>query len=372
MMEIKEELQQALKRLGYHEFTDVQKQTLPHTLNKEDVRVQAPAGSGKTLSYVLPILNLISLQDTKKHIPQALILAPTRELSLQIADVIRNMLFHIEGYRTAVLTGGIDIKVQIRNNAKGADIIVGTPSRILDHIHRHTVKLQNCRILVLDEADEMLGMGFEKDVREVISYLNEHQTMLFSATYNKQVTELSNDILSNPYTVTIKEKVLPLNVTYHQVLVNDNHKLEETLRILRKAKTQAILFTNRKATADFVSEYLNANGIQAGAIHSDMNYALRKKTMQQFRNSTLQVLCATSVASRGIDIPAMECVLLYDIPDTKEEIIHRTARTGRNGIPGNAWLLCNKQEARKYDYSKMFKDLQIHKVKQEMKKNVLR
>ena len=351
MNEIREELQQALIRLQYNRFTDVQKQTLPHTLVGEDVRVQAPAGSGKTLAYVLPVLSSLPLQGTKKHLPQALILSPTRELSLQIADVIRNMLFHIEGYRTAVLTGGTDIKVQIRNNAKGADIIVGTPSRILDHIHRHTLKLKECHILVLDEADEMLSMGFESDVREIISFLKEHQTMMFSATWNKQVTALSNDILNNPYTVKIEETVLPLQVKYHLVSINDTHKLEETARIIRKARTQALVFTNRKATADFVSEYLNKGGITAAAIHSDMNYAIRKKTMNDFRNRKLQVLCATSVASRGIDIPSMRCVILYDIPDTKEELIHRTARTGRNGTEGNAWLLCNRQELEKYDYT---------------------
>ena len=357
MNEIKEELKQALERLHYSKLTDVQKQTLPHTLLREDVRVQAPAGSGKTLAYVLPILNSIPLQGAKKHFPQAMILAPTRELSLQIAEVIRNMLFHIEGYRTAVLTGGTDIKVQIRNNAKGADIIVGTPSRILDHIHRHTLKLKECHILVLDEADEMLSMGFESDVREIISFLKEHQTMMFSATWNKQVTALSSDILNNPYTVKIEETVLPLQVNYHLISINDTHKLEETARIIRKAKTQVLVFTNRKATADFVSEYLNKGGIPSAAIHSDMNYTVRKKTMQNFRNKKLQVLCATSVASRGIDIPSMECVILYDIPDTKEELIHRTARTGRNGTEGNAWLLCNRQELKKYDYTDMFDNI---------------
>lgn len=359
MTEIKEELQQALKRLHYTSFTDVQKQTFPHTLNGEDVRVQAPAGSGKTLAYVLPILNSIPLQQSKKHFPRAMILAPTRELSLQIADVIRNMLFHIEGYRTAVLTGGTDIKVQIRNNAKGADIIVGTPSRILDHIHRHTLKLKECHILVLDEADEMLSMGFESDVREIISFLKEHQTMLFSATWNKQVTALSNDILNIPYTISVKETVLPSQISYHLVLVNDAHKLEQTAQIIRKAKTQVLIFTNRKATADFVSEYLNKGGLSAASIHSDMNYAVRKKTMLDFRNKKLQVLCATSVASRGIDIPSMECVILYDIPDTKEELIHRTARTGRSGTKGNAWLLCNRQESKKFNYEEMFANIKI-------------
>lgn len=357
MNEIKVELQQALERLHYNSFTDVQKQTLPHTLNGEDVRVKAPAGSGKTLAYVLPILNAIPLQGSHKHLPQALILAPTRELSLQIADVIRNMLFHIEGYRTAVLTGGTDIKVQIRNNAKGADIIVGTPSRILDHIHRHTLKLKECHILVLDEADEMLSMGFESDVREITSFLKEHQTMLFSATWNKQVTALSDDILVNPYTVTLKETVLPLEISYHMISINDSHKLEETARIIRKVRTQALVFTNRKKTADFVSEYLNKSGIHAAAVHSDMNYAVRKKTMLDFRNKKLQVLCATSVASRGIDIPSMECVILYDIPDTKEELIHRTARTGRSGTKGNAWLLCNRQESKKFNYEELFENI---------------
>ena len=362
MSEIRKELQEALIRLQLQPFTDVQKDTLPHTLNGEDTRAIAPAGSGKTLAYVLPVLNHLEPQGSRKHKPQAMILTPTRELAIQVAGFIRDMLFHIEGYRTSLLTGGTDMRLQIRNMSKGADIIVGTPSRILDHVHRHTLKPADLHTLILDEADEMLSMGFEQQVREIISFLPEHQTMLFSATWNPQVDQLSRDILISPFCCDIKEeKVLPVHIRYHLVKTEDRHRLETVLRILKKEKAQAIVFTNRKTTADFVSEYLNHNGISSSAIHSDMNYGIRKKAMQEFRMKKLQVLCATSVASRGIDILEMDCVILYDIPDTEEELIHRTARTGRSGSHGNAWLLCNSKEQSKYNYRKLFPDIQYQK-----------
>lgn len=358
MEQIKEEYRQAFERLHYETYTDVQKQVIPVALEGKDIFVHAPAGSGKTLAYVLPILNSLSLQGKGKHLPAALILCPTRELCLQVASVIREILLHIEGYRTIVLTGGVDMKAQIRSFRNGADIVVGTPSRILDHLKRHTLKPKQIETVVLDEADAMLQMGFIEDVKEILNYMPAHQTMVLSATWQDNIRSLCASILQDPVEVHIqKETVLPLNRKVHLIQVEEGHKLNRCAEILKKTHSSTIIFTNRKATADFVCTNMESKGFNCASIHSDMNWQARKKIMADFRNGNIHVLCATAVAQRGIDIPGVDTVILYDIPDTQEQLIHRTARTGRADHPGDAWLLCTKKEIRKYPYRKLFPDL---------------
>ena len=355
MQQIREEYRQALHRLHYKTFTDVQKQVIPSALDGKDVFVHAPAGSGKTLAYVLPVLNSLVLQGKGKHMPKALILCPTRELCMQVASVIRNLLLHIEGYRTIVLTGGVDMKVQIRSSRNGADIVVGTPSRVLDHIHRHTLKPKSIETLVLDEADEMLQMGFIEDVQSIISALPDHQTLVLSATWQDNLKALCTSILKEPVNVHIEqETVIPLHRKVHLIQTDEGHKLNRCAQILEKAHRSTIIFTNRKATADFVCNNMQSKGFSCASIHSDMNWHARKKIMEDFRNGTVHVLCATAVAQRGIDIPGVDTVILYDIPDTQEQLIHRTARTGRADHPGDAWLLCTKKEIHRYPYKKLF------------------
>lgn len=359
---LKEELTCALERMHYTKYTDVQKQAIPHILNGNDVLIQAPPGSGKTLAYVLPLLNGLELQGKGKHFPHVLILCPTRELCLQTSSVIRSVLEKIEGYRTAVLTGGVDIKVQIRAFSRGADIVVGTPSRILDHLKRHTLKPKQITSVVIDEADEMMNMGFHDEVLEVMSCMPAHQTVMLSATWKDSLKELAEHLLKEPVHVEIHtEKVLPQKIAYHLVSTPDSRKLERLTSIVRKSRTQMIVFTNRKATSDFVASKLSEAGFKAEAVHSDMDYRRRIHSMKNFRNGNLKILCATSVASRGIDIPQVDTVILYDIPDTEEELVHRTARTGRSGHAGDAWLLCNEKEKRKYRYETIFPSITFTK-----------
>ncbi|MGM9941550.1 MAG: DEAD/DEAH box helicase [Bulleidia sp.] len=353
------QLQEAMARLHNSTYTDVQKQVIPLMNAEKDVFVQAPAGSGKTLAYVLPALNRLSLQGKGKHVPHVLILCPTRELCIQVSQVIRAILFHIEGYRTQVLTGGVDMKVQIRSFSKGADIVVGTPARVLDHIRRHTLKPQHIETLILDEADEMMNMGFSDSVLQIISFLKDHQTVVCSATYPKHLVPFVQSLLHDSETVIItKEQVLPQKRTVHLISVKDNRKLDTLHAVLKQHGTPAIVFTSRKATADFVSQNLSGSA----SIHSDMDFRKRKQIMQEFRNGTIRVLCATAVAARGIDIPSVHTVVLYDLPDTKEELIHRCARTGRAGQAGDAWLLCNEKEKRKYDWKAIFPDIRYEKL----------
>lgn len=353
------QLQEAMARLHNRTYTDVQKQVIPVICEGKDVFVQAPAGSGKTLAYVLPALNSLPLQGKGKHFPQVLILCPTRELCIQVSQVIRDVLFHIEGYRTQVLTGGVDMKIQIRAFSKGADIIVGTPARVLDHIRRHTLKTQQIHTLILDEADEMMNMGFSDSVLQIVSFLKDHQTVVCSATYPKHLVPFVQSLLCDHETVIIhREQMLPEKRTVHLINVKDNRKLETMNRILAKHVSPAIVFTSRKATADFVSQ----NIPDSASIHSDMDFRKRKQIMQEFRNGKIHVLCATAVAARGIDIPSVHTVVLYDLPDTEEELIHRCARTGRAGQDGEAWLLCNEKEKRKYDWKAIFPDMRYDKL----------
>lgn len=362
MIEIQEQYRQALDRLGYNTFTDVQKQVLPPAIQGRDVFVHAPAGSGKTLSYVLPVLNRLTPQGKGKHKPCALILCPTRELCIQVASLIRSLLFHIEGYRTIVLSGGVNISTQIRSFSNGADIVVGTPSRILDHIRRHTLKTSNITQLIIDEADEMLNMGFVEDVKTIIHSLEAHQTMMLSATWKDNVQDLCQEFLNDPAMISIKEEtVLPLKLKVHLLHISDRHKLDQCTKILQKTSSSAIIFTNRKATADFVCENMKQKGFLCASIHSDMVWKTRKTIMEDFRSKKLQVLCSTAVGQRGLDVPSVKTVILYDIPDQQQQLIHAACRTGRADHTGETWLLCNEKESRRYNYKSLFPSLIIER-----------
>ena len=329
--------------LNIEKFTDIQQQVIPHAINHEDIYALAPTGSGKTYAYVLPVLEQIELQDKGKHFPRCIIFAPTRELSIQITHVIRDLLKNREGIRTSLLTGGYDIQKQIQSSRNGADIVVGTPSRIKDHLRRHTLKTKICDMVVVDEADMMLSMGFEEDLLDCLNYLEEHQTMLFSATETNETKALAKTILHDPFLFTV-----------HLLQTKETSKIDVLTRLLNEEKNQCILFCNKRKTCDFLTELLKKRSYSCDTIHSDMNYQTRKKIMESFRNHDLQILCATDVASRGIDIPSVDTVILYDISDTEEQLIHRVGRCSRDGRKANAYLLITKNDHR-YSYDNLFK-----------------
>ena len=360
---LSEELQNALADQNIRELSEVQKQCIPYACQGLDIFAQAPTGSGKTYAYLIPILERIERQGKGKHYPQAVILSPTRELCLQTAECIRRLLTNIEGVRTAVLTGGVDMNAQVRSFAKGADIVIGTPSRICDHLRRHTFKPKMCRICVLDEADVMLSMGFAEDAAAVIEALPEHQTMLFSATYSDAVRQLSEKYLVNPYHCQIKEEILlAQNTKYECFLVNENQKLDLLKDILNSISSQVLLFCNTRRTSDFVSAHLQEHGFDSQTIHSEMDPKKRKWIMQQFREHQLQILTATDVASRGIDIPAVGTVICYDMPDSMDDLIHRFGRTARAGRSGTAYLFLRpEQKTMIPELQKQFPDINVTK-----------
>ncbi|MDD6674814.1 DEAD/DEAH box helicase [Stecheria sp. CLA-KB-P133] len=330
--DFKEPLQKALAAMHIVSFARVQ-DTMKDVLDGRDLLVNAPTGSGKTLAYLLPLLQKMKSQGKGRHLPHALILVPTRELAIQTAATARKLLSYEEGIRTAILTGGVDMQAQIRSFHHGADLVIGTPARIKDHLRRHTLKTQEMESVVLDECDVMLSMGFVQDVMDILNDLPVHQTLLYSATFTPAVLSLSHQIQKDPIQVTVKhDEAMAQHIAIHALITPENRKLDALKNIL-KAK-HALVFCNTRKTCAFVADHLP----QAKAIHSEMDMKERKEIMADFRSGTLPVLVATDVAARGIDIPFVSLVICYDLPDDHDSLIHRVGRASRDGRQSDAWI----------------------------------
>lgn len=337
-------VQQALAAMHIEKLSEVQ-QYIPAFQSGKDFLIQSPTGSGKTLAYMLPIVERLMPQGKGKHFPQALILVPTRELALQTADTARKLLSTQEGIRTAVLTGGVDIQVQIKAFSKGADIVIATPARLLDHIRRHTFKPKQCTMLVLDEADVMLSMGFEEDVRKCITCLPEHQTLLCSATYTPKIELLSKNIQTEPEKIVIKHsEMLMQRTAFSFIYTPEKKKLDVLLKSLKSSYKQCLIFANTKASVAFLAKFLQNNGICAGALHSEVEGAERRKILRAFQTGKLKVLTATDVAERGIDIPCIDLLINYDLPDSDTTLLHRCGRTSRANTQGRCEIYITPQE----------------------------
>lgn len=357
MIKLRNETVDILQKLQITTFTQVQQLVIPQALASHDIYAISPTGSGKTLSYLLPVLERIDQQGKGKHFPYCLIIAPTRELCIQITHVIRSILQNREGIRTALLTGGYDIQKQIHSFKSGADIVVGTPSRILDHLRRHTLKLNKLDTLIIDEADLLVSMGFLEDTKRIIEQLPKHQTMLFTATDSPTLSAFSSAYLQDPFTCKIqKETYLKQDIQTTIIEVQEKKKLDILLKQCQKNK-KTLIFANTRKTCDFISDFLQKKHLQVDTIHSDMDYTKRRKIMDAFRNDILQILCATDVAARGIDIPSVQTVILYDLPETKEQLIHRTGRAGRSFHHGNVFLYITPKQKHMYDFKHLLKDV---------------
>ena len=345
--EFKEPLQKALAKMHIETLSEVQ-QCIPDILEGKDILVQAPTGSGKTLAYLLPVLEQLEPQGKGKHFPKALVLVPTRELALQTADTARLLLSTQEGIRTAVLTGGVDIKIQIRSFSKGADIVIATPARLLDHLRRHTFKPKQCTILILDEADVTLSMGFKEDVLEVCNALPAHQTLLFSATYPKEIELLVEELslMDAERFVVKKSEMLEQKTTFRFFEVSKERKNKVLLSLLNKKRKKTLIFVNTRNGVNALTAYLEQKGYAAAGLHSEVDPKMRKTIMRDFRDGKLDVLVATDVASRGIDIIDLDCII-YDLPATDEDIIHRTGRTSRANTIGTCYLFFTEREKKR-------------------------
>ncbi|MFD1850065.1 DEAD/DEAH box helicase [Oceanobacillus bengalensis] len=336
---IRKEINHTLQSIGIVAPTPIQERTIPSVLEGKDVIAKAQTGTGKTLAFVLPILEKI---DVHKSDVQALILTPTRELAQQISKEIKRMVENVEGINVLAVYGGQDVKHQL-NKLKGAThIVVATPGRLLDHIRRETIDLTKIQMLVLDEADQMLHMGFLPEVDDIIhETLSSRQTMLFSATISKEIKSLAKKYMVEPEFVEVKAKKVTVEEIKQVVIeTTDRRKQATLLHLIQEHRPfLAIIFCRTKIRAKKLHEALIAGGYESDELHSDLSQAKRERAMKRFREAKTQVLVATDVAARGLDVEGVTHVYNYDIPHDVESYVHRIGRTGRAGGDGVAFTL---------------------------------
>lgn len=335
-----ERIIRAVSELGYEVMTPIQKEAVPVMLNGSDLIGQAQTGTGKTAAFGIPI---VQKTDPSSEKTQALILCPTRELAIQGAEEIRKYARYYNGIRVLPIYGGQDINKQIRSLRGNAQIVVGTPGRVMDHLRRHTIKLDALKVMVLDEADEMLDMGFRDDIVSILSDIpGEHQTALFSATMPKPILQITKDFLKEDAVfvkIPSKELTIPLVRQYYYEIPK-GMKTDAVSRLLdyyNPART--LIFTNTKRMADELTEELTGRGYFADTLHGDLTQQQRDHVMLGFRSGGTEILIATDVAARGIDVDDVEAVINYDIPEDIEYYVHRIGRTGRAGKKGRAHTL---------------------------------
>ncbi|AXG49365.1 DEAD/DEAH family ATP-dependent RNA helicase [Photorhabdus laumondii subsp. laumondii] len=336
----------ALEDLGYEKPSPIQQQCIPHLLNGRDVLGMAQTGSGKTAAFSLPLLHNINAE---LKAPQILVLAPTRELAVQVAEACADFSKHMRNVNVVALYGGQRYDVQLRALRQGPQIVVGTPGRLLDHLKRGTLDLSNLSGLVLDEADEMLRMGFIEDVENIMSQIPaEHQTALFSATMPEAIRRITRRFMNDPQEVRIQASVTTRpDISQSYWSVYGMRKNEALVRFLEAEDFDAaIIFVRTKNATLEVAEALERNGYNSAALNGDMNQALREQTLERLKDGRLDILIATDVAARGLDVERISLVVNYDIPMDAESYVHRIGRTGRAGRAGRALLFVENRERR--------------------------
>ena len=339
-----EPLLKALDDVGYETPSPIQAQIIPHMLQGKDVLGQAQTGTGKTAAFALPILSRI---DLRQKDPQVLVLAPTRELAIQVAEAFQRYAAHLKGFHVLPIYGGQDYSTQLRQLKRGAHVVVGTPGRVMDHMRKGTLNLDGLSVLVLDEADEMLRMGFIDDVKWVLEQTpDDIQIALFSATMPSDIRKIAQEYLHEPEQITIKVTSASAEFIRQRFwMVSGVHKLDALTRILEAETFDGmIIFVRTKTATIELAEKLEARGYSAAAINGDMSQALRERTIAHLKNGKLDILIATDVAARGLDVDRITHVVNYDIPYDTESYIHRIGRTGRAGRTGDAILFIAPRE----------------------------
>lgn len=340
----------ALEKKGYGYPTTIQAEAIPYFLQWRDVIAKAPTGTGKTFAFGIPMIEHI---DPEQETVQGLILAPTRELALQIGDELRGLLTYFQGIRVAVLYGGAGIGGQIKQLERKPQIVVATPGRLMDHYNRKTIRLDSIQTVVLDEADRMLDMGFFKDVTRIIEKIKNRRNLgLFSATISQEVMTVSWMYQRDEVEITVepKQEDRP-DIDQFSLTCTPLEKAETTLRLIRtQGYERAMIFCNTKHMCQRLTEELQRSGLDCDCLHGDIRQSQREKTMQRYREGKLPILIATDIASRGIDVDDVDCVINYDIPEENEYYVHRIGRTGRARRKGVAWsLVSNFPEKAKLD-----------------------
>ena len=346
-LQLDERMIRAITEMGFEEASPIQAQAIPVAMEGRDMIGQAQTGTGKTAAFGLPLLQKV---DPKVKKLQAIVLLPTRELAIQVAEEMRRFSKFMHGVKVLPIYGGQDIVKQIRSLKDGTQVVVGTPGRVMDHMRRKTVKVDNVRTVVLDEADEMLNMGFLEDMETILSQLpEERQTMMFSATMPQAIADIARKFQKDPVTVRVIKKELTVpKVTQYYYEVKPKNKVEVMSRLLDMyAPKLSIVFCNTKRQVDELVQELQGRGYFAEGLHGDLKQVQRDRVMDSFRNGRTEILVATDVAARGIDVGDVEAVFNYDIPQDDEYYVHRIGRTGRAGREGKAFSLVMGKEVYK-------------------------
>lgn len=353
-------VQKAIGEQGYNTPTPIQAQAIPHVLAGKDLMGAAQTGTGKTAAFVLPIIQKLlpgssSSASPARHPIRALVLTPTRELAVQVSENAANYSRHTD-LRSTVVFGGVDMQPQVAQLRSGIEILIATPGRLLDHLGSKTANLSQVEILVLDEADRMLDMGFLPDLQRIINLIPaQRQTLLFSATFSPEIKKLAQSYLRNPVTVEVARQNAAADTVSQVVHMVSSADKQRAITTILEARTrqglsrQCIIFTNSRLGCAKLSRALERDGIKAGAIHGDKSQGERTLTLDAFKSGAIEALVATDVAARGLDIPAMPCVINHELPYNAEDFIHRIGRTGRAGSTGDAIALVDNGEKRLLD-----------------------
>jgi len=339
---LQEEIIEAIEKKGYTEATPIQIKAIPLIIEGHDILASAQTGTGKTASFTLPLLQVLkNRKSEQRRGVRALILTPTRELAAQVGDSVKNYGTYLP-FKTQVIFGGVNINGQIRKLQQGADILVATPGRLLDLVSQRAVHLSQVEILVLDEADRMLDMGFIHDIKKIIKLLPaKRQNLLFSATFSPEIKRLAGDILKNPQIIEVAQQNAPAELVTHSVFPVDNKRKKELLSFLITTNKwqQVLVFTRTKHGANKLAEQLTGDGIVSDAIRSNKSQSARLKALSNFKSGRIRVLVATDIAARGLDIDHLPYVVNFELPSVPEDYIHRIGRTGRAGNKGTACSL---------------------------------
>ena len=341
------ELLRAIDKKGYRQTTPIQQQAIPVILDGQDILACAQTGTGKTAGFTLPILQRLQKPSSGSRRIQVLILTPTRELAAQVAESMRDYGYHLP-FKTTAIFGGVSINTQISKLKKSTDVVVATPGRLLDHIERNTVDLSGIDVLVLDEADRMLDMGFIRDIRKILKKLpNKRQNLLFSATFSNEIRRLAADLLNAPIEIQVAARNALADRVEQVVHPVDRARKRALLSHLIRSENwrQVLVFTRTKHGANRLAEQLSKDGLNTIAIHGNKSQGARTRALKDFKGGAVQILVATDIAARGLDIDKLPHVVNYELPHVAEDYLHRIGRTARAGQKGHAVsLVCIDEE----------------------------
>ena len=347
----------AIEDMGFKKATPIQELAIPLALQGRDITAQAQTGSGKTIAFAVPILEKIFIPDKS---PQAIVLCPTRELCIQVAGEISKAGANIKKLKVLAVYGGQPIGKQTRVLKKGVHIVVGTPGRVIDHIERGNLELIGIERVVLDEADEMLDMGFRDDIERILENVpRQRQTLLFSATIPSEIKRLAKSYQKNPKFIKIDNSTENLpKITQYAFPTNPKYKFHDLCKLIEAYDiSSALIFSNTKKGVDFLLKNLKANGYSTEALHGDMSQKTRDRVMNKFRNGNVRYLAATDVAARGLDIDNLDFIINYDVSQNLDGYIHRIGRTARAGNEGYAFSLVTPQDSRSFSNIKSRMDI---------------